>query len=67
MSSRTRNQQRRKLMIQRVMGFLLLAISVVLIVMARAGATSEEQDGTALLFILPLAMLFIFGKEAYIV
>ncbi len=68
MATYTRNQRRRKLLIeQRLMGLGLIAISVLIYVLALTGTTIEDRDGTALLFTLPLGLLLLFSKKIWIV
>ena len=47
---------------QRIIGALLVIISILLVLMASRGTTIEERDATAVLFILPLGLYMIFTK-----
>lgn len=48
---------------QRRMGAVLVVISVVILVLASMGTTPEEQDATAVLFLLPLGIWMLCTKE----
>lgn len=57
---RTRNQIRlRKLTVQRLMGLALVLMAIVMVLLARSGATLEDCDATAAVILAPLgAWLF---------
>lgn len=49
---------------QRLMGFALVAISILLLLLASTGETLEERDATAvLIIILPLGLYMIVTKN----
>jgi len=63
----TRNQRRRKKLIQqKLMGFIMLILCVAYIWLALQGETVEERDCTAILLIAPLAFSLLFSKSIII-
>ena len=62
----TPKEHHRKLVLQRIMGMVLLAICVLCVLFASSGETPEERDCTALLLIAPLSMGLIFSKNILI-
>lgn len=52
---------------QRIMGFILIVISIAILLFAITGSTPEEWDVTAVLLILPLGgyMMFTMDKVLY--
>lgn len=68
MPAKTRNQRRRKLLIeQRLMGIGLIAISVLIYVIASGGSTVADSDCTAVFITFPLGLLLLFSKKVMIV
>lgn len=65
---RTRNQQRHRLFIQqKLMGVVLILISVLLVWLALTGKNFEDKDCTAIFFTVPLALYLLFTKHIVIV
>ncbi len=48
---------------QRIMGAVLVLLSIVILISAAAGRTPAEQDATIVLLILPLGLYMIFTKN----
>lgn len=64
---KTRNQlRRRKLIEQRIMGILLLAVCVMNIVFACNGKTVEDKDCTPILLFAPMGFYLLFTKQIVI-
>lgn len=61
--TRTRNQYRRKLLEQKLMGIAMLVISAVFLWMC---CTANEDCG-AFLIIAPLGLILLFSREIWIV
>lgn len=49
--------------VQRIVGGLLVLLSIVIVVIAVHGTTPEEKDISAVLFLLPLGIYTICTKE----
>ena len=68
MASYTRNQLRRRMLIQqRFMGLSLILISGFVIWFASAGTTPVDRDCTAIFFPLPLGLWLLFSRKILIV
>ena len=68
MASYTRNQLRRKmLMQQRFMGLAMILISGLILWLASTGTNPVDQDCTAIFFTLPLGPWLLFSKKILIV
>ena len=64
---KTRNQlRRRKLIEQKVMGILLLAVCVMNIIFACNGKTVEDKDCTPILLFAPMGFYLLFTKQVVI-
>jgi len=64
-----RNERRhccKELTKQKLMGFALLIMCVLLLWMCCAGRTAEDKDGTVLLLLAPLGLWLLFTKEIVI-
>ena len=57
---------RKTLIKQKLMGFVLIAISVLILVVASNGRTIEKQDSTVFLFLFPLGIALLFSKKILI-
>lgn len=57
---------RPKLVIQKLMGFVLLVICGLMVLMAYHGQTVEDKDCTAVVLLAPLAFYLLFAKEIVI-
>ncbi|NBH77067.1 hypothetical protein D3Z52_02480 [Clostridiaceae bacterium] len=57
---------RRKMIEQKLMGLGLLACCVLILWLCSTGTTPEDQDATALVLLLPLALYMLFAKEIVI-
>lgn len=62
----TRNQRKRKLKQQRLMGVVMIIISAIIFILACTGTTTENRDATAALITLPMGIWFICTKEIII-
>lgn len=63
----TRNQWRRKLLVeQRLMGVGLLAISAIVLAFAITATRVEDKDCTILFVTLPLGFTLLFSKRIWI-
>lgn len=68
MATYTRNQRRRKMLIeQRLMGAGLIVISILIFIFASTGKTFEDRDCTAIFITLPLGLLLLLSKKILIV
>lgn len=68
MASYTRNQLRRKMMMQqRFMGLAMILISGIVLWLASTGTNPVDQDCTAIFFTLPLGLWLLFSKKILIV
>ncbi len=68
MATYTRNQRRRKMLIeQKLMGLALIAISILIFILASTGKTFEDRDCTAIFITMPLGLLLLFSKKILIV
>jgi len=56
----------KKLAKQKLMGFALLIMCVLLLWICCTGRTAEDRDGTALLLLAPLGLWMLFTKETVI-
>lgn len=57
---------RKKLIMQKVMGLLLLLICGVVIMMASTGVNSADKDVTPILILVPLGLYLVFTKRVII-
>lgn len=57
---------RKKLIMQKVMGLVLLLICGVVIMMASTGANSADKDVTPILILVPLGLYLVFTKHVII-
>lgn len=57
---------RKKLIMQKVMGLVLLLICGVVIMMATTGANPEDKDVTPILILVPLGLYLVFTKRVII-
>lgn len=64
--SLTRNQRRRKVVEQKLMGIALIAICALMFWLASTGVTPEEKDCTAVLLIAPIGLYMLFSKQIVI-
>lgn len=64
--SLTRNQRRRKVVEQKLMGLALIAICALMVWFASTGITPEEKDCTAVLLIAPIGFYMLFSKQIVI-
>lgn len=64
--SLTRNQRRRKVVVQKLMGIALIAICALMFWPASTGVTPEEKDCTAVLLIAPIGLYMLFSKQIVI-
>ena len=64
--SLTRNQRRRKVVVQKLMGIALIAICALMFWLASPGVTPEEKDCTAVLLIAPIGLYMLFSKQIVI-
>lgn len=64
--SLTRNQRRRKVVVQKLMGIALIAICALMFWLASTGVTPEEKDCTAVLLIAPIGVYMLFSKQIVI-
>jgi len=62
----TRNQRKRKLQQQRLLGVVMLIISIIIFAVACSGTTTESRDATAMLLTLPFGVYLIYTKEIII-
>lgn len=58
--SRTRSQV---MLQQRLMGLLLVVLSVVMLIVCAHGTTIEDRDGTGAFMVLPMGLYLIFTKK----
>lgn len=58
--------KKRLLKKQKLMGIILLIISVAIVLMALNGNTIQERDVTPLLIFVPMALYMIFSKNVVI-
>lgn len=56
----------RRMILQKLMGFVLLIISAVIIFLGFHGATPEDSDVTPVLFTIPLGIMLLRSKECVI-
>lgn len=64
--SLTRNQRRRKVVEQKLMGIALIAICALMFWLASTGVAPEEKDCTAVLLIAPIGLYMLFSKQIVI-
>lgn len=64
--SLTRNQRRRKVVVQKLMGIALIAICALMFWLASTGVMPEEKDCTAVLLIAPIGLYMLFSKQIVI-
>lgn len=64
--SLTRNQRRRKVVEQKLMGIALIVICALMFWLASTGITPEEKDCTAVLLIAPIGFYMLFSKQIVI-
>ena len=64
--SLTRNQRRRKVVVQKLMGIALIAICALMFWLTSTGVTPEEKDCTAVLLIAPIGLYMLFSKQIVI-
>lgn len=64
--SLTRNQRRRKVVVQKLMGIALIAICALMFWLVSTGITPEEKDCTAVLLIAPIGLYMLFSKQIVI-
>lgn len=64
--SLTRNQRRRKVVEQKLMGIALIAICALMFWLASTEVTPEEKDCTAVLLIAPIGLYMLFSKQIVI-
>lgn len=64
--SLTRNQRRRKVVEQKLMGIALIAICALMFWLASTVVTPEEKDCTAVLLIAPIGLYMLFSKQIVI-
>lgn len=64
--SLTRNQRRRKVVEQKLMGIALIVICALILWFASTGVTPEDKDCTAVLFIAPIGLYMLFSKQTII-
>lgn len=57
---------RKKLIMQKVMGLVLLLICGVVIMTASTGANSADKDVTPILILVPLGLYLVFTKRVII-
>lgn len=57
---------RKKLIMQKIMGLVLLLICGVVIMMASTGANSADKDVTPILILVPLGLYLVFTKSVII-
>ena len=57
---------RKKLIMQKVMGLVLLLICGVVIMMASTGANFADKDVTPILILVPLGLYLVFTKHVII-
>lgn len=57
---------RKKLIMQKIMGLVLLLICGVVIMMASTGANSADKDVTPILILVPLGLYLFFTKHVII-
>lgn len=62
----TRNQRKRKLKQQRLLGVAMLILSAIILVMAVTGTAKGDNDATAMLVTLPFGIFLICTKEIII-
>lgn len=62
-SKRKSRYDRQKLIIQKLMGFGMLAICALMVLMAYYGKTVEDRDCTAILILAPTALYLLFVKR----
>lgn len=48
---------------QRILGVILVLLCILIVLIAAQGTTPEEQDVTAVVFLLPLGLYAMFGKK----
>jgi hypothetical protein len=48
---------------QRLMGLLLVVLSVVMLIVCAHGTTIEDRDGTGVFMVLPMGLYLIFTKK----
>lgn len=58
--SRTRSQV---MLQQRLMGLLLVVLSVVMLIVCAHGTTIEDRDGMGAFMVLPMGLYLIFTKK----
>lgn len=58
--SRTRSQV---MLQQRLMGLLLVVLSIVMLIVCAHGTTIEDRDGTGAFMVLPMGLYLIFTKK----
>lgn len=64
--SLTRNQRRRKIIEQKLIGIALLAICALMFWLASTGVSPEDKDCTAVLLIAPIGFYMLFSKQIVI-
>lgn len=64
--SPTRNQRRRKIIEQKLIGIALLAICALMFWLASTGVSPEDKDCTAVLLIAPVGFYMLFSKQIVI-
>lgn len=61
---RRRSKTRSQVMLQqRLMGLLLVVLSVVMLIVCAHGTTIEDRDGTGAFMVLPMGLYLIFTKK----
>ena len=61
---RKRSKTRSQVMLQqRLMGLLLVVLSMVMLIVCAHGTTIEDRDGTGALMVLPMGLYLIFTKN----
>jgi hypothetical protein len=59
--------KKRNLLGQKIVGFLFVLISIILVVKASRGVTVEERDCTAVLITLPIGFYMLFSRGGVII
>lgn len=52
-----------RLIIQKLMGVLLLSVSILVKYMINTGQTLQDQDGTILLVFVPIGLILLFNHN----
>lgn len=60
-------EHQKKMIIQRLMGIVMLLLSVVIFIVASHAQVRGDLDGTPLMITVPMGLVLLFSKECCIV